>query len=221
MESDDVSNKLFILVGPPSVGKSTWIKNYPDFQDEDPYVINRDDIVEEVASSYGLTYDDMFAKPGPDENIGDEHPLYGTVVESPPQIQKFVKYSYDKILDANNEINDKLEQRFANAQGNKYVIVDMTNMSSFVRKNTLSKLTPILPEHKKIAVVFNFKGGEDLIKNMAQKRAEEYKKMGKSKTIPPEAFDRMFQSFQDVSPEEGFDDIIQVDNLPSFRKNMG
>ena len=56
---------------------------------------------------------------------------------------------------------------------------------------------------------------------MAQKRSEEYKSMGKSKTIPPEAFDRMFSSFQDVSTDEGFDDIIQVDNIPSFKGNMG
>lgn len=220
-ESNEIENgKLFILVGPPSVGKSTWIKNYPEFNDETPYVINRDDIVEEVASSYGLTYDDMFAKPSPDENIGDENPKYGKVIESPPQIQQYVKLSYDKVLDANNEINKLLEDKFSNAANNKYVVVDMTNMSKFARQNALSKLTPILPDHEKIAVVFNFKGGEDLIKNMAKKRSEEYKIKGKSKTIPPEAFDRMFSTFQEVSSEEGFDDVIQVDNIPSFKKNM-
>lgn len=212
--------KLFILVGPPSVGKSTWIKNFPEFKEESPYVINRDDIVEEVASSYGLTYDDMFAKPGPDENIGDEHPKYGTVIESPANLQQYQKLSYDKVLQSNNEINKKLEDRFTNASENKYVIVDMTNMSKFARQNALNKLSPILPNHEKIAVVFNFKGGEDLIKKMAQKRSEEYKTMGKSKTIPPEAFDRMFSSYQEVSPEEGFDDVIEVDNIPSFR-NIG
>ena len=218
--TENGNGKLFVLVGPPSVGKSTWIKNYPEFQDETPYAINRDDIVEEVASSYGLTYDDMFAKPGPDENIGDENPKYGKVVESPPQIQKFQMMSYDKVLNANNEINKLLEDKFANAANNKYIVVDMTNMSKFARENALKKLSPILPEHKKIAVVFNFKGGEDLIKKMAQKRSDEYKSMGKSKTIPPEAFDRMFSSFQDVSPEEGFDDIINVDNIPSFKSKF-
>jgi predicted kinase len=221
LESDDETGKLFILVGPPSVGKSTWIRNYPEFEDESPYVINRDDIVEEVASSYGLTYDDMFAKPSPDENIGDENPKYGKVIESPPQIQQYQKLSYNKVLNANNEINKLLEDKFANAADNKYIVVDMTNMSKFARQNALNKLSPILPGHKKVAVVFNFKGGEDLIKQMAQKRSEEYKSMGKSKTIPPEAFDRMFSSFQDVSTDEGFDDIIQVDNIPSFKGNMG
>lgn len=220
-ESDEIkTGKLFILVGPPSVGKSTWIKNYPEFEDETPYVINRDDIVEEVANSYGLTYDDMFAKPGPDENVGDENPKYGKVIESPPQIQQYHKLSYDKVLNVNNEINKLLEDKFANAADSRYIVVDMTNMSKFARQNALNKLSPILPEHEKVAVVFNFKGGEELIKQMAKKRAEEYKNMGKSKTIPPEAFDRMFSSFQDVSSEEGFDDIIQVDNIPTFKKNM-
>ena len=53
--------KIFVLVGPPAVGKSTWIKS--TFQKNDPYIINRDAIVEEVASQMGMTYDDMFSAP--------------------------------------------------------------------------------------------------------------------------------------------------------------
>ena len=42
----DKKRKIVVLVGPPSVGKSTWTENnFPN-----AYVINRDDIVEKVAS---------------------------------------------------------------------------------------------------------------------------------------------------------------------------
>jgi tRNA uridine 5-carbamoylmethylation protein Kti12 len=214
-ENND-TGKIFILVGPPSVGKSTWIRNYDLFKEESPYIISRDDIVEEVASNYGFTYDDLFENPANDEEIGYEHPKYGKVIESPSWM-KFSKTVYDKVLQANTDVFNQLEQRFKGAEGHKYVVVDMTNMTSGARGAMLNKLTPLLPNHEKIAVVFKFKGGEDLIKKIAQKRAEEYKKMGKSKTIPPEAFDRMFKSFQEVTGEEGFDDVIYVDNLNLFK----
>ena len=65
--------KIYVLVGPPSVGKSTWVKdNAPD-----SYIISRDDIVEKVAGEYGWTYDDMFFSPSQEEKIGDESKKYG------------------------------------------------------------------------------------------------------------------------------------------------
>ncbi len=216
-EQEESDGKLFIMVGPPSVGKSTWIRNNPEFDGNPPYIISRDDIVEEVASSYGLTYDDLFETPKEGENVGDVNPKYGKVIESPPWV-RFSKLSYETIANADKEIADKLEQRSLNAKGNKYVIVDMTNMGVGARKSWLDKLTPILPNHKKIAIVFNFRGGEDVIKRIAQKRSEEYKKAGKSKTIPPEAFDRMFKNYQDVTNDEGFDEIINVDNISKLKE---
>jgi ABC-type cobalamin/Fe3+-siderophores transport system ATPase subunit len=52
---------IFVLVGPPSVGKSTWIKS--TFKKQNPYVISRDDVVNQVVSGMGWTYDDMFVSP--------------------------------------------------------------------------------------------------------------------------------------------------------------
>ena len=49
---------IYILIGPPSVGKSTWIKN--NLSDKNPYIINRDDLVEKIAEEIELTYDDLF-----------------------------------------------------------------------------------------------------------------------------------------------------------------
>ena len=42
-----------------------------------------------------------------------------------------------------------------------------------------------------------------------------------SKTIPPAAFDRMFSSFEKVSDEEGFDEVINVDNREMIKQLAG
>ena len=55
---------------------------------------------------------------------------------------------------------------------------------------------------------------------MAAKRAEAAKRMGKSKTIPPQAFDRMFKSYQAPSKAEGFDEIINVNNINNLKKAL-
>lgn len=73
--------KIFVLVGPPSVGKSTWVANM--FR-EPPYIIDRDSIVEQVAESRGWTYDDMFVTPPVDAKIGEFDEKYGYVREAPP-----------------------------------------------------------------------------------------------------------------------------------------
>lgn len=47
---------MFILIGPPGIGKSTWIqKNWP----ETP-ILSTDYFTEQVAKENGVTYDDIF-----------------------------------------------------------------------------------------------------------------------------------------------------------------
>jgi hypothetical protein len=91
-------------------------------------------------------------------------------------------------------------------------------MNSGSRKSALKAIEGQEGDYHKVAVVFNFKGSEEIIKQVAKKRAEEAKKQGLSKTIPPEAFDRMFKSFQEVSPEEGFDEVVNVDNTEKLKQ---
>lgn len=56
--------KCTILVGVPASGKSTWHRNkYGDYTAPSGYwsgVVSTDKIIEEVASSYGMTYDEGF-----------------------------------------------------------------------------------------------------------------------------------------------------------------
>ena len=75
-------------------------------------------------------------------------------------------------------------------------------------------------DYHKVAVDFKFKGAEDVIKKMAEKRAEAAQRMGKSKTIPPDAFDRMFSSYEEPPTAEGFDEVISVDNIESLKKSL-
>ena len=99
---EDLESKrtIFVLVGPPSVGKSTWIAN--TFREE-PYVINRDEIVERVAEGMGMTYDDMFMSPPAGSTMGDVDPKYGKVVPS-PSFMTWQPLSYDKVKEANDKI---------------------------------------------------------------------------------------------------------------------
>lgn len=219
MENEIKNKKIYVLVGPPSVGKSTWIKN--TFGEIEPFIINRDDIVEKVAEEYGWTYDDLFSSPIKDvEKEGDKNEKYGTVVKS-PDYMTWAPLSYDKVLEANGKVQEIFNKRVAEGKGKETIVVDMTNMNSGSRKGALKVIEGVEGEYHKVAVVFSFKGAEETIKKIAAKRSEEMKAQGKSKTIPPAAFDRMFSSFQEISPEEGFDEVVNVDNTAELNRIIG
>ena len=214
-EEDSALKTIFVLVGPPSVGKSTWIKNTFD---ETPYIINRDDIVEKVASGYGWTYDDMFASPPQDSQVGEVDEKYGNVIESPAWMT-WQNTVFDKVLEANSKVQQIFGNRVADAApSGKDIVVDMTNMNAGSRKGALKAIEGADDAYKKVAVVFDFEGAEEAIQAVAQKRAEAAKRMGKSKTIPPAAFKRMFGAYQKVDPSEGFDEVVSVDNREALRQ---
>lgn len=202
--------KIYVLVGPPSVGKSTWIKN--TFGDIQPYTISRDDIVEQVADNLGWTYDDLFVAPPQGSQLGDYDEKYGEVIQS-PSYMSWQPLSFSKVLEANNQVHVTFTKRVSNAvNSGKDIVVDMTNMTAGARKNALKAIEGSENLFEKIAVVFPFQGAEDVIIDVARKRAEAAKRMGKSKTLPDSVMRKMFASFQDVSPEEGFDKVVQQDN---------
>jgi len=202
--------KIYVLVGPPSVGKSTWIKN--TFGDIQPYVISRDDIVEQVADNLGWSYDDLFVAPPQGSQLGDYDEKYGEVIKS-PSYMSWQPLSFSKVLEANNQVHVTFTKRVSNAvNSGKDIVVDMTNMTAGARKNALKAIEGSENLFEKIAVVFPFQGAEDVIIDVARKRAEAAKRMGKSKTLPDSVMRKMFASFQDVSPEEGFDKVVRQDN---------
>lgn len=211
--NDFDKKEIVVLVGPPAIGKSTYIAN--KFPKNSVYIVNRDDIVDEVSGSMGLTYDNMFETPPDDAIVGKELPgkeKFGVVLEAPPWM-KWAKKVYSNVQEANNLINKKLEERFkAAVNSGKHIIVDMTNMTVGARKSALKYVEG--KDYFKRAVVFTLKDSDlpKLIQRM-KTRSELIKSQGGSKTIGEDVINRMIKSFQQVSPEEGFD---RIDSFYSF-----
>ena len=219
---------IYVLVGPPAIGKSTWIKK--TFKEKKPYIINRDDIVEKVAESYGWTYDDMFAAPpqnkeeidkaSKDKNFKEILNKFGKIVDS-PSYMTWQPFSFSKVVEANNEVFSKFQQRVSNAHpSGEDIVIDMTNMNVNSRKGALKAIENNEQDYRKVAVVFSFKGNEELVQRIAAKRSEIAKSMGKNKTIPKSAIERMMSSYQEVSDSEGFDEVISVDNVSALKNSL-
>jgi len=212
--------KYILLIGPPAIGKTTWVQqNMPN-----AFVVNRDQIVEEVAEKHGLTYDDAYVKLPNNisgysviNTIIPEYEKYGPVVEVFDSVKNFIgRFNFEKVLKINLEVSRLLHQRFLDAiSSNKDVVVDMTNMSSWARKHNLNYLTRYgkKEEYEVIAVVFKYSG--DIIEKIHKsscKRNEELKKIGKSKNIPLQAIKDMHRKFEYPEYSEGFNKIIDYES---------
>jgi predicted kinase len=209
IENHQNQTEIVVLVGPPAIGKSTYIKSkYPESD-----IVSRDDIVDQVSNSMGMTYDDMFQTPPKDATIGTTTDKFGTVLNAPSWMT-WTPTVYSNVLQANKIINEKLEERFRNAvlSGND-VIVDMTNMTASARKNALKYVQG--KQYFKRAVVFTLQESNlpELLNRM-KSRSESIKANGGSKTIGEDVVIRMVKSFQQISPDEGFD---KVDTVSTFK----
>lgn len=210
VENHSRKREIVVLVGPPAIGKSTFIKNkYPQGSS---IVVSRDDIVDEVSSSLGLQYDHMFEVPPKEAEIGKEvlgREALGKVIEAPAWMT-WTEKVYQNVLRANNLINSKLEQRFKDSiSSNKHIIVDMTNMNANARKNSLKYA--IGKDLFKRAVVFTMSESDlpELLSRM-KIRSDSIRSRGGSKTIGEDVVDRMIKSFQKITPEEDFDKVDTV-----------
>ena len=231
-EEKERMKKIFVLVGPPSVGKSTWIKS--TFAEERPYVINRDELAEQVASEYGWTYDDMFVNPGvipPDGGKEIEledgtkqkkpyHSKYGFVEPAPAYMSwpGAPKQVYSTVTEANGKVHSMHLARVAAAKDSgQDIVVDMTNMGAGARKSALSAIKGVEDQYKKIAVDFKYPDAE-IVAAIAEKRNQEAKKQGRSKTISLGLIKNMISRYQPPTPEEGFDEIVSVDNTELLKR---
>jgi len=120
--NEQVSQKrrLIFLIGPPAVGKSTWINQ--NFGEENQGVtyqkLSSDDIVEQFAEESGIgTYDDMFKKP-PGEIVPRPFPLptsRSDLENKNADIRKEIEdylLNLDSICEDYNKNNKKEVQRF-------------------------------------------------------------------------------------------------------------
>lgn len=213
--SPGTKRKIFVLVGPPGVGKSTWIAK--NFRSIHPYVISRDDVAESVAERLGWTYDDMFQAPPKDAQPGDRHEQFGTVIPSPP-FMTWQPLSYSHVLAANKEVQEEFSARVGGAaDSGRDIVVDMTNMNARARQSALAAIKGREAQFETVAVVFPFQGAEDDIVRVVGIRAEKAKAAGRSKSVPPAAVTRMMQAYEPISPAEGFDTVIEFDNRVALK----
>ena len=210
------SRIIYVLIGPPAVGKSTWIKKNID--PNNSFIISSDDITEKVADTLGWSYDDLFVSPPNDAKIGDVDEKYGEVIEAPKNMP-WKKTIYSKVTKGREMITQEFKNSMSKAKSTeKNVIVDLTNMNLRDRKDVLNKVSN--PEDYKIAVIFKFIGKENILKNIANKRAIDIQKIGKTKTISPQVIEKIIASYEPPTPQEGYDKIIYSDTISSIKKNL-
>lgn len=58
MKLNDIKPKIYVMVGLPGSGKSTWIKN--NLNGENFVLVSSDDIIDKIAAEKGITYSDAF-----------------------------------------------------------------------------------------------------------------------------------------------------------------
>jgi len=213
--------KVYVLIGPPAIGKSTFIKNNPNLKGA--IIISRDDIVNKVATSLGLTYDDLYVYPTPQDTIGEPvvgKEKFGRVIPNDDErMKQYYPTAFEKVSKTNKIVAQNLKQEITSAiNSTSDIVIDMVNMSKSDRKINLGDID-LHPEFKKIAIVFNFKDPETLsiISKLADKRNQEIKKQGGSKTLSPEVIQRILLSYQEPSSDEGYDDILHVNTLDILR----
>jgi len=198
---------LYVLIGPPAIGKSTWIKRFAPHAE----VISRDDAIERIAHAHGLTYDDAYAFPperSEDGQIISGMEKFGKVV---PSDLDWRQHDFEVCRDIHRQAAKELkDMSMSCASGDNDVVLDMTNMD----KKSRSLYMPLFTHHKKVAVVFNFKGDKLIaaLKKNAIKRSEELAKQGKNKTITGGIIDRMVAAYEAPETTEGFDDIVSYDS---------
>lgn len=211
---------FYILIGPPAIGKSTFIKTMP----EGTLVINRDDVVQDIANKYNLTYDDLFILPPANSQIGETITGFeqlGKVMEAPSEIKHFTSVVYENINKINLEVSQKMSLLFKQAKSFtfKNIVIDMTNMNLESRSKILNNMKDKV-KFRYIAVDFDISDPQtkDIVKKAALIRRELDLKKGIKKTLPDSVFDRMFLSYVPPSYSEGFDKIIKINTIDNLKR---
>ncbi len=199
-----MSKVLYVLVGPPAIGKSKWVEdNAPDAN-----ILNRDVVVERVAKRYGLTYNEAYTAPpeGVEEGqIVNGMERFGFVVPSDLQWREFdFSVTQQVHRDVHREMTELVEMY---DQGSKDVVIDMTNMD---KANRALYMPLFANGFTKVAVIFNFQG-EELASAI---KASVVNRNTKSvdKVIPPTVIDQMIARYEEPELAEGFDKITKFDN---------
>ncbi len=211
--------KLFVLIGPPAVGKSTWEKKYfAGIPEKSILRINRDILIEKMFLSTGFSNKQLFTPVPADLPSDYVHPEFGRVIEY--QFNNKVRRAYEKPYKAANSINEKYYKLIMEAVSGyyDYVLLDGIYATPDDRKRAVDLLSAI-PNLEKIAVYFESKGHEEEIIGRSEKRAEKIKTQfpivkGKyfDRTIDKEQYKGIFEKLTPPTYDEpaNFDIIMNV-----------
>lgn len=187
-EAEKEQKNFYILVGPPAVGKSTWIKkNFVD-KGKDFEVISNDDIIEKIIyPKYGLTAKDIWLK---DPNKSEK------AIEAFKEVRKLIA----------DRIKEVITKRPSN------IIIDGINATKRSRAESL-RIANMVPEYKKIAVKFEFAGHEDKVLQADITRAKE--RHGERTPMKPEEIRAKMASITADPPTtaEGFDEVVSYNRF--------
>jgi predicted kinase len=147
---------LYVLVGVPASGKTTWFRNQE--WTDNCYYISTDRHVEAYALAHGRTYSEVFEDYMP------------TAVE--------------------NMVEEVVRAR----DGNIDIVWDQTSTTIASRRKKFN----MLPDYRKIAVVFNTPAPDELAQRLASRPG---------KVIPQEVVQGMIDNFEMPTEQEGFDEI--------------
>lgn len=217
--------EIYVLIGPASIGKTTYLKEvgFPPLVTK---FISRDDIVDKVTDKYGYTYNELFIFPPADSVIGSVIPgfeKYGEVIETPSVAKHICPVSYSIINSVNSEIHHTYYDEFEKAVKNpdvQFITLDRVHMLEKERTIYFPYLENNRSNFYVTAVLFNFQDPDtlDVISKLSELRRKRIEQTGRFKTIPIEVQQRMIDRYEEVTLAEGFDSILKVDTLPKLRK---
>jgi len=223
-KTEKANKSLFVLIGPPAVGKTSWIAANIENENIPFTVISRDQIIEDqIFPKYKLTNNELYAlNPPEDAEVGKIIPgmeKFGIVVQ-----RSDGKKNFANSMSANAEKENLIKKEYESAirivnqlsEEDPYnIVIDAINATPLERQRVLNKFSSI-KNLNKIAVFFKFEPYKEQIAKRAEKRAQDMKKeFGSSfdRAVPTKVYDAIFKRIQKPTEAEGFDDIVSYDSF--------
>jgi predicted double-glycine peptidase len=217
----NTTKNFYVLVGPPAVGKTSWIDQFVKKAGETFTIISRDQIIEDqIFPKYKLANKELYTVVPPKDSVVGEtvkgFEKYGKVIED-----RKGRKAYKNILEANEEVEKQIKKQTAAAFSTKpqNIIIDAINGTDTERKRAISLVTNH-PEYKKIAVYFEFEPYKKEIEARAQERAKGMQKqLGASfaRSVSKEDYSKIFPRITKPHSSEGFDEIQSYDSFKGVK----
>jgi hypothetical protein len=229
-ESNSSKRNFFVLIGPPAVGKSSWIENNVK---DNRIIISKDEIIEDVIfPKYNLANKDIFKVPTQDLEVGEEHPEKKKL----GRLTKYTRFSKSKGKEveelafenahaAGEELNAIYDSELKNAISSdvKNIVVDAIHMTRSNRKTTIDYISG-RDDFNIIGVVFPFKGYEKQILRSAELRAKDFlERYGPEfdRGVSKSDYEEIYKNFEEPSKSEGFDRLITSNRFKKTDREIG